>query len=165
MFLFLLFTAMAMCVPILLSMALCDLMWSCMAFYGVRPFCGLVWSFLAVIDTNSFGLIYNLIDFQKKTSVYSCVFLSRIGMPRISGSQPNLLKFQLLFSRQKRLAYPMKILQSICFGTLLWQDCLSNALFDLDCKIGFLIEKNISRFLPIFSSMYSKSHFIVWHYY
>ena len=45
------FTAMAMCVPIQLSMALCDLVWSYMAFYGK------ISSFLAVIDPNSFGLV------------------------------------------------------------------------------------------------------------
>ena len=48
---FLFFPAMAMCAPIQLSMVLCDLVWSCMAFYGKISY------FLAVIDPNSFGLV------------------------------------------------------------------------------------------------------------
>ena len=46
-------------------MALSDLLWSCMAFYG------LLWQNIGVIDPNSFGLVYS-----RKNDL--CVFPSKI---------------------------------------------------------------------------------------
>ena len=62
MVLMLLFTAMAMFGLIRISMDLCVLVWTCMALFGLvwhfMVFYGRISSFLAVIDPNSFGLVF-----------------------------------------------------------------------------------------------------------